>query len=155
MPPNHGHAQCGTTVSINASATAANASASAKQVCHHDANFGGQTSSSARYCGLPQLVSPVARRKSRTNPTETYAAAYRRKAKELEHKCCRYEELLEILRTGDETEAMGLLRRTRAGDSVEYMMAEIREGRLLLQLSDETGRTIRKSTSCETMMDAS
>jgi len=37
MPANHGRAQRGTTVNINASATAA--CARAKQICHHDTNL--------------------------------------------------------------------------------------------------------------------
>ncbi|KAJ9133165.1 hypothetical protein NKR23_g10932 [Pleurostoma richardsiae] len=70
----------------------------------------------------------------RTDPMETHGAARRRKATQLERKCDMYEELLEVLRTGEETEAVELLRRIRAGDSVESIIAGIREGRLLLQL---------------------
>jgi hypothetical protein len=51
-----------------------------------------------------------------------------------------YEELFEVLRTAEETEVMELLRRIRAGHSVEHIIAAIREGRLLLQLSDDTGQ---------------
>jgi hypothetical protein len=51
-----------------------------------------------------------------------------------------YEELLDIIRTGEDAEVMELLRRIRAGHSVEHIIAGIKEGRLLLQLSDDTGR---------------
>ncbi|KAJ9129810.1 hypothetical protein NKR23_g12454 [Pleurostoma richardsiae] len=76
----------------------------------------------------------------RTDPTETHGAAHRRKSIQLERKCDMYEELLGVLRTGEETEVMELLRRIRAGHSVEHIIAAIREGRLLLQLSDDTGQ---------------
>jgi len=75
-----------------------------------------------------------------TDPTETRAAARKRNAVQLGQKCDMYEELFEVLRTAEETEVMELLRRIRTGDSIEHIAAGIRGGKLLLELSGDTGR---------------
>ncbi|KAI1844183.1 hypothetical protein JX265_002956 [Neoarthrinium moseri] len=70
-----------------------------------------------------------------TLPAETHLTAQKRRFNDLQSKCESYESLVDLFRTRQEDEALGVFQRIRAGVDVEAIVRNIQDGDLLLQLS--------------------
>ncbi|PVH92895.1 hypothetical protein DM02DRAFT_604691 [Periconia macrospinosa] len=66
---------------------------------------------------------------------ETDSRQIRRRYDQLKEKHNAHEELIEMLQTMPEREAMEILRRIRAGDNVQAILQHVQEGNLLMELS--------------------
>jgi len=69
-------------------------------------------------------------------PSETHSQAWKRKYHELEDSKTPYEELFDMLKVLPERDALGVLYRIRAGDDIGTIISHVKEGNLLLHISN-------------------
>jgi hypothetical protein len=70
-----------------------------------------------------------------TAPDETHSRALKRKHEELQIECDHYAKVFDFIRLRQEADVQEVVRRIRAGETLEAIVEHISEGELLLQLS--------------------